>query len=93
MYLKFTKVMMEPNSRPIAEKMGDYFKRIFLKQNGFVTVYFGADDEKGEYTSVSIWETKDDSEAVAQHIFPVIQKEFGQYVKGATTEAFELVEI
>ncbi|WP_102348229.1 hypothetical protein [Bacillus sp. Marseille-P3661] len=93
MYLKITKVRMEPNSRQIAEEIGDYFKKIFVKQQGFVNVYFGADDNKGEYTSVSLWKTKEDSDAVAQHVFPVIQKEFGQYVKGAQTEAFEVVDI
>lgn len=93
MYAKITKIQMEPNSRPTAEKIGDYFKQVFIKQKGSEKVYFGADDEKGVYTSVSIWKTKEDSDAIAQTVFPVIQNEFGQFVKGATTEAFEVVEI
>ena len=93
MYLKITKIQMEPNSRQTAVKIGEYFQQVFRQQKGFVNVYFGADDEKGVYTSTSIWEKKEDSDDVAQHIFPVIQKEFGQYVKGATTEAFEIVDI
>jgi heme-degrading monooxygenase HmoA len=92
-YLKITKVQMEPNSRSTAVKIGEYFKKIFKEQKGFEKVYFAADDEKGEYISISILETKEDSDAVAQHVFPVIQKEFGQFVKGATTEAHEIVEI
>lgn len=93
MYLKITKVKLEPNSRETAIKIGEYFKQIFLEQKGFVNVHFGGNDEIGEYVSVSLWKTKEDSDAVAQHVFPVIQKEFGQFVKGASTEAFEVVDI
>jgi hypothetical protein len=93
MYLRSTNVMLKPNSRQTAEKIGEYFNEIFKKQKGLKTVYFGTNDEIGASIVITVWETKEDADEATQKIFPLLQKEFGEYIKGAATQVYEIVEL
>lgn len=80
MYIRSTGVKLEPNNRETAEKIGEYFNNLFKKQPGFIKVYFGINDETGASIAVTIWETKEGADLATQ------------YIKGAATQVYEIVE-
>lgn len=92
MYLRSTNVLLKPSHRHSSEKIWEYFNEIFKKQKGFKTVYFGTNDEIGASIAITVWETKEDADEATQKVFPLLQKEFGEYIKGAATQVYEIVE-
>jgi hypothetical protein len=80
-YLKSTKVLLEPHSRQIAENIGEYFKEIFQKQKGFVIMYFGSNDEKGEILPFPFGKQKRFQKQLHNMSFLLFRKNLGSTLK------------
>ncbi|HAR96880.1 MAG TPA: hypothetical protein DCR97_13105 [Deltaproteobacteria bacterium] len=64
MYAELVMIKLGPGMKPLAEKVADELAPIYKAMNGFRGVVFLGEAEAGEYGSLSIWESKEDAEAL-----------------------------
>ena len=64
MYAELVMINIGPGMRPTAEKVADQLAPIYRSMKGFKGVMFIGDIEAGEYGSLSLWESKEDAEAL-----------------------------
>lgn len=64
MFAELVMINLGPGMRPMAEKVADELGPIYKAMKGFRGVVFLGEVEAGEYGSLSIWESKEDAEAL-----------------------------
>ena len=74
MYARLILFKLEPGSGSAAEKIADQFAPLLKSRKGFKNATFISDDEAGEYGNLVLYESKEDAEAAAEALFPVVQK-------------------
>lgn len=72
-----------PNKRYIAEMVCDKYHEIVSSVKGFEGITYLFDDVAGEYGALSVWASKEESEAAYQYMYPQIRSAFGDAVKGS----------
>lgn len=72
-----------PQNRYLAEIVCDKYHEIVSSIQGFKGITYLFDDVGGEYGALSIWTSKDESEAAYQYIYPQIRSAFGDAVKSS----------
>ena len=93
MYARVTMFRADPTARPKLEKLTDELLPVFQAQKGFKSVYFLADDALGEYEGISLWESKEDAEAAAEAVNPIVQEGLADIALGAPSRRlFEVYE-
>ena len=78
MYAQLSMIKLGPGTRSSAEKLANQFDPILKTFTGFKKVTSFGDDVVGEYGSLSIWESKEETEAAAA----VLSKKLEQAVSG-----------
>ena len=93
MYAQLLMFTIEPDMRAKAEKMAGEFAAAHKSQRGFKSaVYFG-DVAKGEYGSLTIWETQEDIASSAAVLRPNLEKALTGIAKEPpTVRIFEVFE-
>ena len=93
MYARVTMFRADPTARPKLEQLTDALLPVFQAQKGFKSVYFLADDALGEYEGLRLWESKEDAEAAAETVNPIVQEGLADIALGAPTRRlFEVYE-
>lgn len=64
MYAELVTIKLGPDMRLMAEKVADQLIPIYKAMKGFRGVMFIGDVQVGEYGSLSLWESKEDAEAL-----------------------------
>ena len=88
MYASMLTLSLGPGMRSAGEQLADQFSPILKTLKGFKGVSFFADDEAGEYISLSLWETKEDAEAGTSVTGPKLKEAAGNILKGSPTRRF-----
>ncbi len=93
MYARLVLVTLGRDARPKAEDLADRFAMRLAELKGFKAVTFFADDTAGEYGSLSLWESKEDAEAVTTLAGPQIRQDLRDIAKGPPrVRLFEVYE-
>ena len=93
MYAQLFMFTLDPGTRSTADKMADEFAPSFKGLKGFKGVTFMGDDVSGEYEALSLWETKEDTEAAAAVLRPKSEQSLSGIAKGPPTRKyFEVYE-
>ncbi len=66
MYARLVTLALKPGNRSTAEELADKAGAIMKTMPGFEYVSFFRDEATGRYGSFSVWQSKDDAEAVSQ---------------------------
>ena len=64
MHARLTTFTLGPGKRSTAEKLADDFVAVAKAHKGYVSISFFGDDTSGEHGSYSLWETKEDADAI-----------------------------
>ena len=82
MWGRLAKITLGTGMREKAEQLADQAVDSFVELNGFVSVaFFMHDEDKGEYGSLSIWETREDAEAAEEALQPRLKEAAGDFLK------------
>jgi len=93
MYARLMMFTLGPGMRSTAEKMADQFAPAVRALKGFKSITCLVDETGGEYGSLSLWESKEDAEAVAAAIGPRVDESLSAIGKGPPTRRqFEVYE-
>jgi heme-degrading monooxygenase HmoA len=96
MVARFSLIQLGPGTRAQAEKLAGRHASIYRRQRGFRSVVFLGDVDRGEYGSMTVWDTREDAEAAAEAIHQVLQKdlsELGLHMQGPPSpRLFEVYE-
>ena len=93
MYAHLVMFNLGPDSRSTAEAIADQSFPAYKTQKVFKGVTFLGDQEKGNYGSLSLWETKEDAEAWIESAGPQFQKAIAGIVKSPPERhLFEIYE-
>ena len=63
MYANLVTLNLGPGMRSVAEKLADQFALVHRGMKGFKSQLYLADETAGEYSSITIYESKEDAEA------------------------------
>lgn len=63
MYARQLVFKANPDRRPEVEKLADQAFGFMKSQRGFISVHFLILDDETQYSSFSLWESKDDADA------------------------------
>ncbi len=66
MHARLVTLTLAPGSFATAEKLADNAASVIRTLKGFRNVTFFGDDATGEYGSLSLWESREDAEAVSK---------------------------
>ena len=82
MYARLVLINLEPGSLAVTEKLAEEHALILRDLKGIKSVTFFSDDEAGEYGSFSIWETREDAEAITGSANLQVKDTLGSVMKG-----------
>ena len=82
MYALLTLFTLGPGSQEIADQMGVQFGGMLGGMKGFKSITMFGDNDTGEYGGLSVWETKEDAEAVMAATEAPMKEALGDKVKG-----------
>jgi heme-degrading monooxygenase HmoA len=82
MYVLFTVFTLGPETREIADKLGEKFSSILTGLKGFKRLTMFRDDETGENGGLSLWESKEDAEAALATTGSELKEALSGVVKG-----------
>lgn len=66
MYARLVTLALKPENQSTAEQLADKAGAVMKTLPGFVHLTFFRDDATGRYGSFSVWQTKENAEAVGQ---------------------------
>ncbi len=94
MYGRLLTFTLGPGMRDVATSAADEAFKIYPTLNGFVGVTFMLiDEDRGEYGSLSVWNTREDAESAAETLRPWLMDKLGDKLKGPpdirTVEIYE----
>jgi heme-degrading monooxygenase HmoA len=78
MHARLNTFQLGSTSRGQVEKLADQFAPIFRRQQGFRSVTFILDQERGEYGSFSLWDSQQDAEAASEGMLQELQQAMSQ---------------
>ena len=82
MYARLLIMQLGPGMRDTATAMADEAFKLTRTLNGFVSAnYLIFDEERGEYGSISIWQSKADADAAAARLAPWLEQYAGGKLK------------
>lgn len=81
MYARLALIMLGPGKGEDASRIAAQLSQTLKSQNGFKQVMFFADEDAGEYGSLSLWETKEDAQAASAALRPMV----GELVRDVTS--------
>jgi heme-degrading monooxygenase HmoA len=91
MYATLLTLNLGPGMRSVAEKLADQFALVIRGMKGFKSqIHFG-DETAGEYSSVTIYESKEDAEASMTANRPKLEQAIKDIVKRPPT--FKIYEV
>ena len=95
MYAELVMINLGPGMRSLAEKVADQLAPIYRTMKGFKGVVFIGDIEPGEYGSLSLWDSKDDAEALSGTVKRQLERIIGHVPKQGpgTRRIFEVYEV
>ena len=65
MFAELVIVKLGPDMRSMAQTMADHLAPVYKTLKGFKSVVFIGDVDAGEYGSLSLWESREDAEALS----------------------------
>ena len=88
MYASLSIIKLGPGMRSTAEKIADQSVPTLKAMKGFKGVTFLGDVTVGEYSSLSLWESKEDAEAAAAVMAPKVEQAVSGIAKEPPTRRF-----
>ncbi len=82
MYARLVQFTLGPGQREFAEGRADIFAPFVAALNGHKSTTFLADFDAGEFSTISVWETKEDAEAAGEELATWLKEAFGDKLKG-----------
>ena len=93
MHALLTSIYLGLRTQKAAEAVADEVAPVFESLKGFRSATFFGDNTSGEYGVFTIWDTKEDSEAVSAVVVPVLRQALGDLLKSPPTlRAYEIYE-
>jgi heme-degrading monooxygenase HmoA len=93
MYGRLVMVKLVSGARPTVEQLADEISPILRNMKGFKGLTIIIDEERDEYGSLSIWETREDAEAVTAVTGPQLTHALSDVAKGPPTiRIFDIYE-
>ena len=93
MYARLVLITIGPGKRETADQLIAGQHAALSAEKGFVRGIYLADDEKGQYGGLILWETKEGAEAAFAKLYPPMQEAIKDIVTGPPmTTLFEVVE-
>jgi len=93
MYAQLFTFNLGPGMRSKAEEIADKSLPMYKGMKGFKSITFIGDEEVGEYSALSIWDSIEDMKAAGETMGPATEKALRGIVKGAPTRrVFEVYE-
>lgn len=93
MYATLVTLNLGPGMRSVAEKLADQFALVHRGMKGFKSSIYLADETAGEYSSITIYESKEDAEASITASRPKLEQAIKGIVKGPpTVKTYEVYE-
>ncbi len=83
MYARLVQFTLGPGHREFAEGRADVFAPIIAALNGHISTTFMAKFDVGVFSTLSIWETKEDAEAAGEELAPWLKEAVGDKLKGS----------
>ena len=83
MYARFVQITLGPGHREFAEGRADVFAPIVAALKEHKSTTFLADFDAGEFSTISVWETKEDAEAANEELTPWLLEAVGDKLKGS----------
>ena len=95
MYAELVMIKLGKEMRPMAERVADELAPIYKAMKGVKGVMFIGDVEAGEYGSLSLWESKEDAEALHGTMKGRLERIVGRVPKEGpdTRRIFEIYEV
>jgi hypothetical protein len=92
MYAELVIITVGPEMRTLAVKVADELTPIYSAMKGFKGVVFIGDVATGEYGSLSLWETREDAEALSGTVKRELARTIGHITKKgpSTRRIFEV---
>ena len=88
MYASLSMITLGQGMRSTAEKIADQSVPTLKALKGFKGVTFLGDVTVGEYSSLSLWESKEDAEAAAAVMAPKVEQAVSGIAKKPPTRRF-----
>ena len=82
MHARLAVLTVGPGMRSTMEKIADEMAAHYRALKGFQSVTFLGDNDTNQYGTVSLWETKEDAEAVDAALGPALREKAGDILKG-----------
>jgi heme-degrading monooxygenase HmoA len=93
MYASLSTFNFGPGMRSTGEKMADQFAPVMKSMKGFKEEIYFADVEGGEYSCLTMWETKEDATAAHEMAAPKVKEAMANILKAPPTwKVFEVYE-
>lgn len=93
MYARYIMLRLGPDSRALAERIADEAFPIYQAQEGFKSVFFLADDPRGEHGSLSVWESRETAEKAIAAPGSWLRQSYGARLQGPPeTRMFEIYD-
>jgi hypothetical protein len=93
MFAVLTAMNLGPNMRSVSEKAADQASKYIKYMKGFKGATFFGDIEAGEYYTLVLWQSKEDSEAANSFVGPKLGGIVGDFLKSPPTrKIFEVYE-
>tara|TARA_B100000809_G_scaffold243454_1_gene268470 strand:- start:1322 stop:1612 length:291 start_codon:yes stop_codon:yes gene_type:complete len=81
MYARVAQISLGPGQREFAEARADVFVPIITALKGHKSTTFMFDIEAGEFTTLSIWDTKENAVAATEELAPWLREAVGDKLK------------
>ncbi len=82
MYARLVQITLGPGHREFAEERADVFAPVIAALKGHKSTTFLADFDSGEFSTISVWETKEDAEAAGEELATWLLEAVGDKLKG-----------
>ncbi len=93
MYARLAILTVGSGMRERMEKLADEVAPHYKAQKGIKSLTFFADDAANEYGTISLWETREDAEAVNEALAPILREKAGEILTGPpAVRYFEVYE-
>ena len=93
MYALLTSIYLGPRTQKAAEAAADEVAPVFESLKGFRSATFFGDNTTGEFGVFTIWDSKEDAEAVSVVVVPVLRQALGDLLKSPLSlRAYEIYE-
>ena len=93
MYARLATTYLLPGTKKAAEAAADVVAPVFESLKGFRSATFFGDETTGEYGTFTVWDTRENAEAVLAAVTPVLRGALGDLLNSpANVRVFEIYE-